>query len=219
MINLSLEYIVRQPKITIAKPPLLIMLHGYGSNEQDLFSFANELPDDLLIVSAQAPLSMGMGSYAWYTIHFDASDASKFSDMPEAIKARDTIAQFIDEIIENFNVDTNKVFLLGFSQGTILSYAVALNHPKKVNYVIGLSGYINTDLLPEELNKENYTNLDIYSSHGSVDQVIPVEWARNTQPQLNELNIKNVYEEYPVGHGVAPQNFHSLKQWIEERIK
>jgi phospholipase/carboxylesterase len=216
--NLSLEYIVRKPKITIAKPPLLIMLHGYGSNEQDLFSFAEELPDDLLIISARAPLTMGMGSYAWYTIHFDTNDG-KFSDIPEAIKARDTIAKFIDEIIENFEIDTTKVFLLGFSQGTILSYAVALNHPEKIQYVIGLSGYIDKELLPEKLEKENYTNLDIYSSHGSVDQVIPVEWARNIQPFLNNLDIKNVYEEYAVGHGVAPQNFHSLKQWIEERIK
>ena len=216
--KLSLEYIVRQPKIAITKPPLLIMLHGYGSNEQDLFSFADELPDDLLIISAQAPLSIGMGSYAWYTIHFDTNDG-KFSDIPEALKARATIATFIDEIIENFNVDTTKVFLLGFSQGTILSYAVALNHPEKIQYLIGLSGYIDKELLPEKLEKENYTNLDIYSSHGSVDQVIPVDWARNIQPLLNELNIKNVYEEYPVGHGVAPQNFYSLKKWVEERIK
>ena len=57
--KLSLEYLVRQPKISIQKPPLLILLHGFGSNEQDLFSFADELPDELLIISARAPLSIG----------------------------------------------------------------------------------------------------------------------------------------------------------------
>ncbi len=217
MTKLSLEYLVRQPKTTNQKPPLLILLHGYGSNEQDLFSFAEELPDELLIISARAPLSMGFGSYAWYTIHFDSTDG-KFSDIPEAIKARDTISQFIDEVTTNFEVDTNNIFLLGFSQGTILSYAVALNYPEKVQHVIALSGYINPELLPNSLEKENYNNLDFYISHGTVDQVLPVDWGRKAPPFLNELNIKNSYQEYPVGHGVAPQNFHSFKTWIQERI-
>ncbi|RPD98778.1 phospholipase [Aureibaculum marinum] len=215
--NLSLEYLVRKPKVNIEKPPLLIMLHGYGSNEQDLFSFANELPDELLIISARAPLTMAYGSYAWYTIHFDNTDG-KFSDTNEALEAKEIINTFIDEIINNYEVNSKKVFLLGFSQGTILSYSVALNYPAKVQYVIGLSGYINSDLLPKTLNKENYKNLEIYSSHGSVDQVIPVEWARKTKPFLDHLNIKNNYEEFPVGHGVAPQNFYNLNQWIKERI-
>ena len=84
MSTFSLEHIVRQPKTPQSEPPLLIMLHGYGSNEEDLFSFAQELPDELLIVSARAPLSLGFGSYAWYTIHFDAATSDKFSDIPEA---------------------------------------------------------------------------------------------------------------------------------------
>ena len=87
MTTFSLEYFIRQPKTTQTNPPLLIMLHGYGSNEEDLFSFAQELPDELLIISARAPLSLGFGSYAWYTIHFDASSSDKFSDIPEAKNA------------------------------------------------------------------------------------------------------------------------------------
>lgn len=215
--NLSLEYLVRQPKIDIENPPLLILLHGYGSNEQDLFSFAEELPDELLIISARAPLTMAYGGYAWYTIHFDNTDA-KFSDTDEALKSKEIISTFIDEILTNFEVDQKKVFLLGFSQGTILSYSVALSYPEKVQYIVGLSGYINNELLPQNLNTDDLKHLEIYSSHGTVDQVIPVEWARKTKPFLDNLGIKNSYEEYQVGHGVAPQNFYSLKQWIEKRI-
>ena len=66
-----LEYVARAPKCEINNPPLLILLHGYGSNKQDLFSFAEELPDELLIISAQAPFEMGYGGYAWYAINFD----------------------------------------------------------------------------------------------------------------------------------------------------
>ena len=99
--KLSLEYIVRNPKSPTKPPPLLILLHGYGSNEQDLFSFASELPDELLIISARAPMTLGPGSYSWYTINFDTNNG-KFSDTDEAIVSRDIIAKFIDEVKETY---------------------------------------------------------------------------------------------------------------------
>ena len=217
MPDFSLTFKTRQPKTNQSKPPLLIMLHGYGSNEEDLFSFADELPDDLLIISARAPLSLGFGSYAWYTIHFEEG-SDKFSDIPEAKSALDLIDKFLAEIVKAFDVDENNIFLLGFSQGTILSTAYALNHPQKVNHVIALSGYVNEELVQKPLEIEAFKHLDFFVSHGSVDQVIPVDWARKTPGFLDKLKIGNSYKEYPVGHGVAPQNFYDLHAWVKERI-
>lgn len=217
MEKLSLYYLKKEPAKITANTSLLILLHGYGSNEEDLFSFANELSNELLIISARAPQTLGFGSYAWYTIHFNNSDG-KFSDTAEAIDSRELIAKFIQEIQEKYHIHPNKTFLLGFSQGTILSYAVALNYPKLVQKIIALSGYINPDLLPKNLNAADYTNLDIFISHGSVDQVIPVEWANKAPQFLNKLHIKNSYQEYPVGHGVSPKNFYDFKTWIEKRM-
>ncbi|WP_369047512.1 alpha/beta hydrolase [Tenacibaculum sp. UWU-22] len=210
-----LHYLLREPKTAITNPPLLILLHGYGSNEEDLFSFANELPDELLIVSARAPYSMGFGGYAWYAINFDDQNG-KFSDLNEAKKSIEAIASFIDEIKAKYHTDANNTFLLGFSQGAILSYAVSFNYPNKVQHVIALSGYINEDLLPTHI-KEDITT-DYYISHGTVDQVLPVDWARKAPVFLNNLQLQNQYSEYPVGHGVAPQNFHSFNTWIKKRI-
>jgi phospholipase/carboxylesterase len=212
---MSLHYIVREPKKEIQNPSLLILLHGYGSNEQDLFSFSEELPDDLLIVSAQAPHEMGHGSYAWYAINFDDTNG-KFSDLKQAKTSIDKIAVFIDEIKQKYQTNTDKTFLLGFSQGAILSYSLSFFYPNKVQYIIALSGYINTELLPASISKEIKTNY--YCSHGSVDQVLPVDWARKSKPFLDNLRFPNVYSEYAVGHGVAPQNFYSFKSWIEERL-
>ena len=209
----DLHYLVRQPKKETENPPLLVLLHGYGSNEKDLFSFAEELPDDFLIISAQAPLSMGFGSYAWYSINFDDVNG-KFSDLKQAKESVDKIAVFIDEIKQKYKTD--KTFLLGFSQGAILSYSLSFFYPNKVQHVIALSGYINKELLPTSISKEIKTNY--YSSHGSVDQVLPVAWARESKPFLNNLGLNSEYSEYPVGHGVAPQNFFSFKKWIENRL-
>lgn len=215
--KLSLEYILRMPKIQRENPPALILLHGYGSNEQDLFSFAEELPDELLIISARAPMTLGPGSYAWYTINFDMNNG-KFSDTEEAKTSIDLISHFIDEVKSTFEIDQDNLFLLGFSQGSILSYAIALNYPEKVKHIIALSGYTNQDLITVSNNLENYSHLDFYISHGTVDQVIPVEWAQNAPGFLSNLNINNSYKEYMVGHGVSPQNFYDFKKWIIDRI-
>ena len=212
---MSLHYIVREPVIKSENPPLLILLHGYGSNEQDLFSFAEELPKELLIVSAQAPYEMGYGAYAWYAINFDNANG-KFSDLKQAKESIDKIAIFIDEIKAKYNTNVDKTFLLGFSQGAILSYSLSFMYINKAQYVIALSGYINTKMTPKKMSKDIKT--DYYCSHGSVDQVLPVDWARKSKPFLDNLGLQNVYSEYNVGHGVAPQNFYSFKSWIEERL-
>lgn len=212
--NLSLHHIVRAPKIVLDKNPLLLLLHGYGSNEQDLFSFASELPDHYYVISARAPYSLQYGSYAWYAINFDA-DENKFSDNDEARTSRDVIARFIDEVVSNYPVDQNNVTLIGFSQGSILSYAVALSYPQKVRRLVAMSGYLNLDIVAPNYPKNDFSNLSIFASHGTVDQVIPVDWARKAKPILDTLGIATTYKEYPIGHGVSPQNFYDFKNWLE----
>ena len=214
--NLSLEFKIREPKVKLDKNPLLLLLHGYGSNEADLFSFAEELPDNYYIISARAPYDMQYGSYAWYAINFDA-DQNKFSDNEQAKKSRDLIAEFIDELIQTYPIDADNVSLIGFSQGSILSYAVALSYPEKVQKVVAMSGYLNLDIVAEDYLKNTFSNLKIFASHGTVDQVIPVEWARKSKPVLDNLGIQTTYKEYPIGHGVSPQNFYDFKNWLLEQ--
>ncbi len=210
-----LTFVEKLPKLPAKNPPLLILLHGYGSNELDLFSFADELPETLVIVSLRAPYEMGYGGYAWYDINLDSKN-NKFSDLNQARKSLQKITTTIDYIKTKHNTNPNNTFLLGFSQGAILSYALSFNFPNKIEHVIALSGYLNSELIPKENTQKIHT--DYYISHGAVDQVIPVEWARKAGPFLDSKGLKNEYSEYPVGHGVAPQNFFSFKKWIENRL-
>ncbi|MCX7547345.1 alpha/beta fold hydrolase [Xanthomarina sp. F1114] len=213
---MSLSYITR-PSTLKENAPLLIMCHGYGSDENDLFSFASELPEELFIISLKAPYKLEPYGNAWYAINFDA-EQNKWSDDEQAKSSRDLIANFIDEACSKYPVNKDNVTILGFSQGTILSYAVALTYPEKVKQVIALSGYINPNIIPEDFSEKDYSHLSFYCSHGNVDQVLPVEWARKAPKFLDALNIENQYSEFPVGHGVAPQNFYEFKKWLVDRI-
>ena len=216
--KLALEYLIREPKVKADKNPLILLLHGYGSNEQDLFSFASELPEEYYVIAARAPYDLQYGSYAWYAINFDG-DQNKFSDHVQAMQSRDLIATFIDELIKNYPIDAKQITLLGFSQGTILSYAVALSYPEKIQRVVALSGYLNEEIIAPDYKNNDFSNLQMFVSHGSVDQVIPVSWAKKAPGILESLKIPNTYQEYHVGHGVAPQNFTDLKIWLQKTKK
>lgn len=210
-------YYISRKSVLSDNAPLLIMCHGYGSDENDLFSFASELPEELFIISLRAPYPMQPYGNAWYAINFDAVQG-KWSDNEQAKESVDAISQFIDYAVYTYPVNPNNVTLLGFSQGTILSCAVALNYPKKVKNIVALSGYLNKEILPETVENSEVSHLNFFCSHGSVDQVIPVDWARQTPGFLDALGINHVYKEYPVGHGVAPQNFYDFKDWLKNYI-
>ena len=211
---MNLHYLIQEPKVKHDKNPLLLLLHGYGSNEEDLFSFAPELPDDSYVISVRAPYDLQPYGHAWYAIHFDA-DENKFSDNVQAKQSVEIIASFIDEIVKQYPIDTENVTLIGFSQGAILSYATALTYPEKISKVVALSGYFNQEIMPEVIDTKAISHLKFFVSHGSVDQVIPVDWARKAKPALENLGLEVEYQEYPIGHGVSPKNFYDFKNWLQ----
>lgn len=214
----SLYYLIREPKVKQEKNPLILLLHGYGSNEEDLFSFAGQLPEEYYIISARAPYNIPPYGNAWYAINFD-SDMNKFSDDNQAIESRELIVKFIDELIDQYPIDAQKVTLLGFSQGAILSYSIALTYPEKIDRVVALSGYLNMDIIDKGFNTNDISKLRFFISHGVVDQVIPIDWARKAPEVLKDLKLDVEYHEYPVGHGVTPQNFYDLLSWINKTNK
>jgi phospholipase/carboxylesterase len=217
---LSLQYITRPARQENA--PLLLLLHGYGSNEEDLFSFAPEISEDIFIVSARAPYEMPPQGAAWYAINFDAS-GGKFSDTDQARESMVKITTFLEELKVAFSINPNNMNVLGFSQGAILSYGLSLSQPGLFRNVVAMSGYISEDLIAgrdglEVRFRESEIKTNYFISHGTVDQVIPYEWAKNAPQIMEEIGADYVFKDYPIGHGVARDNFYDMKEWLEKRI-
>ena len=197
-----------------ADAPAIFMLHGYGSDENDLFSFAGELPEKYTVISAKAPYAMpGMGN-AWYSINFEASQG-KFSDAEEGKQSRDLILKFIEECIDAYQLDEMKVSLLGFSQGGIISYALAMSYPERFDQVIALSAYIEKDMFIANYQTKNQQHLRFFATHGTQDPVIPVKWAKQNKPFLDQFTEDVDYSEHPVGHGINPEILQKLINWLE----
>ena len=212
-----LKHIVKQPKQTDKNTKALLMLHGFGSNETDLFSLASYFSDDLLIISAQAPIQLEFGGYAWYPIYID-TQGNKVSDHQQAFESLLKISEFIDFLKDKYKISSKNFNLLGFSQGAILSYALALNYPEKVKNIIALSGYISNDIMPVNEKTDAYKHLNIFASHGIFDDIIPVEETRKITPYLQQRHVKHVFNEYPMGHEVAYDCLNDMINWSKENL-
>ena len=212
--DLSIKYLIKEPQSKTSESPLLLLLHGFGSNESDLHSFANYLPENHYIVSIRAPFKLPNGGFAWYNISFD-EDLNKFNDHDQAKDSINKIINFIDELSNKYLIDKNKISLLGFSQGTILSYALCLNYPEKFKNIIGFSGYIDEAMINVESKNIDYSRLNLYISHGKDDPVIPIDWARKSTEVLKRNKINYSFNEFNSGHTISSENFYDFKNWLE----
>lgn len=212
-----LKYLVRQPKIQIAKPPVIILLHGVGSNEQDLFSFADQLPDKYLVISARAPYTLSEGSYAWYQVDF--STGKPIINSMQEEKSRSIIIQFITDLKKEFSFDEKQVYIGGFSQGGIMAYSIGLTRPDLVHGIVVMSGRLLEEVKPLIASKEKLLQLKVFISHGTNDQTLGIHYARESASYLKALNINISYKEYPEGHGINNAMFSDMVNWLNNNKK
>ncbi len=210
--TLSLAYRLRMPTAGAGKSPLIIFLHGYGSNEADLFAFANIISPEFLVLSARAPILLGTAQYAWYPL--DWSSGAPVGDAHATEAARLIVKKFIDEVIHTFAVDTSQIFLLGFSQGAIMGCAVSLTSPRLLRGVIALSGRVLDETKRAVQVSPALLETSYFIGHGTQDQVLPVLHAREAKKYLESLGVPLEYHEYVTPHGVPSEEVAHVRAWL-----
>jgi phospholipase/carboxylesterase len=213
--NLSEEvlfYMMRRPITQNEQTPLILLMHGVGSNEEDLFSLADYLPDSALIVSARAPYVMGQGSFAWF--QFDVEGMQRIINIEQAEASRKLIVQFIGQLKERFVFDEKQVYLCGFSQGGIMAYSVGLTHPELVKGIAVMSGRLLDEVKPLIVANDILAGIKIFISHGTRDSVLNIHFARDSYAYLKTLNIAPFYKEYPEVHTINNEMLFDLVKWL-----
>ena len=215
MISSTLVHKVRQPP-TIAdqKHPALILLHGRGTNEDDLLGIVDYLDPRLFIVSVRAPFKFdsGFGGYTWY----DVKDIGT-PHLQQFDESYNRLVRFVDDVKRGYAVDPRQVFLLGFSMGSIMSLALSLTHPEMVRGVIAHSGYIpeNTNL---RFEWDRLQQLSLFVAHGIDDPVIPISFARRTRDLLLKTAADVTYKEYPIPHSISEESLADLSLWLQKKL-
>lgn len=206
----QLHYLLREPKTKSDENKAIILLHGVGSNEQDLFGLADQLPSDFYILSVRGPFSLGGGRYAWYNVDF--STGKPVFDKEQELSSREALTEFVAEIKQKYKL--HDVYLGGFSQGAIMSYSVALSHPKEVTGVIALSGRILEEIQRTITSGNDLPKLKIFLAHGLHDDKLPIHYAREGKNYLEKLHVKLSYHEYPMGHQINEAVLKDLNGWL-----
>jgi phospholipase/carboxylesterase len=213
--RLSLTYLDLAP----AKPenaPLIIMLHGYGSNEKDLIQLAPELSPEFRYISARAPLQMDFGMFGWFPIEFTPTGITV--DYDAAKRALEQFITFIGEIIAEYRPAGNKVFLMGFSQGTVMSYLTAFHAPELLHGIIACSGQLPEKTIPHDTLKPALRKLPFLVMHGIYDDVLPIAKGRAAHAWLQEHVDDLTWREYPIAHQISESGIELMRSWLEERM-
>ena len=189
------------------------MFHGYGSSKDDLFSFAKFMNPNFLIISIQAPIQMDYNSYCWWSLYLN-NDMQLQMDVKQAKNSLNELNRFMSEDLSvNYNFDLNQVYLLGFSQGCMISYALSINFPKNYKKAVGLSGKIPHEIINFN-EKFDYSNHNFFCSHGLNDQVISIKIGRESDRWFSKKNINHKYMEFESAHGINSENFEQMNLWL-----
>ena len=213
--SLPLTHVSRPPEAGDGPSPAVVVLHGRGTNERDLLPLADELPDELHVLSVRAPDRL-QGGYTWYDLDLSEGGLHASQPDPEGFeRSLRLVHEFADAAVDEYGLDADRVGLLGFSQGAITSLSALIERPDAYDWAVALNGYLAA---AHEDDVDAAAGKPVFVGAGQMDQVIPVERAERAAELLDEAGADVTFQQYPVGHGTTPQEVRDVAAWVDERL-
>lgn len=191
------------------KYPAIFLIHGMGSNEDDLPPLIQSFQEQTFIFSIRGPLIHSTG-YALFT--FDELGKPNQASFNHMLKKLD---EFLTFAVHQYPIDQNNLFLMGFSQGAILSMSYAMKNSGRIKGVLALSGYIPS-FIKDEFKNDSLKGLKIFISHGEADPVLPFSWGVAGKEFLQERGANVSFKSYQAGHWVSQENYEDLLVWFKQ---
>jgi phospholipase/carboxylesterase len=212
--ELPLPFLHRPAAAGADEPWLLVLLHGVGSNEQDLFGLAPQVPPQFHVLSLRGPLALGPGSYAWFTFGV-APDGSRAINAAQEAASRPLVAQAVQAAAQQLGVPPERVVVGGFSQGGIMSLSLLLTQPALLHAAMVLHSRLLPEVLPLLAPPEQLRGRELWVSHGTEDTMIPLANAHQIRGTVTPLPIALTYKEYPGGHELRPAELRDAMAWLQ----
>ncbi len=217
-VKTTLTYLVHKPAHLHKHSPVLIVMHGYGSNETDLMPFSKEVAKDFLIFSLQAPQTLKQGGYCWFDI--DRSGGIKKCNYQQLGISKAQVLSFISNACAAYKADSTNVFLLGFSQGGSMAYDIAISVPQKIKGFVSLSGLFVEDSKNIKTDWQKVGKLKMFIGHGTTDDLITLSDAQKNAEFFKSKKAEYLtFSTYPIAHSIHPDEAKDVLNWLENNKK
>ena len=198
--------------------PAIIALHGWGANSLDLLGLGPYITGgQFLLICPQGPLDVEIGAavrgYGWFPISM-----GKPPPEGEVEAAVDGAEAFIEAALERYPVDHRKLVVLGFSQGGVMAFNLALRNPSRYAALVGLSTWFPPQLLERDVDREALEQLPTLLQHGRADDMIEIARARSSVENLRSLGVPLTYREYDCGHEITADGLQDLSTFLAEKV-
>ena len=213
---MHLDYLIKKPSFIDKNQNnnVIFLLHGYGSNELDLFSL-KKFFDNQYVISLRAPISLFDKGYAWFNLNLENNDIGSITDNFQIKNSLNLLKNTINYLVKKYYLKGEKT-ILGFSQGAIISWSLIFDDYIDFHNIISLSGFINFNY-KINLNTEINKKIKCFVSHGINDIVIPIELSKKTVAFLKQNKFNVEYKEYDEGHNISQQNLTDLINWLKSK--
>ena len=214
---LSLEHRLRLPDHPAAgTPPLLVLLHGIGSNELAMASLASSFDGRFIVVSPRAPITLEPFAFAWF--HMTFTDERPIVDLEEVEASRVRLVRFLDEAVTAYGADRDRVFLAGFSQGCVPALATLLENPELVAGVVCMSGFLPPELLGRRGPDARLRDKPVLVIHGSSDATLVPKLGREMYEALRSSSVAAEFLAVEIGHTTTPESLAAVSEWLSRRL-
>jgi phospholipase/carboxylesterase len=189
----------------------LVLLHGRGADEHDLFGLFDILDPERRLrgITVGGPLNLPPGGRHWYAV-----PRVGFPE-PETFAA--SYAALGELLDDELGLDWSRTVVGGFSQGTVMSYALALGagRPRPAG-ILALSGFVPT-VTGWEPELDSRRGIPVLIAHGTMDPVIPVAFAHDARERLTAAGLDVEYHESAMGHSIDPRVLPQVIRWVGQR--
>lgn len=218
MLQLPLDALYRPALQGVDSPWLLVLMHGVGSNAEDLFGLADYVPAQYHVLSLQAPYPMGPQAYAWFMFSVNA-DGSRSINEAQELQSRAWVAQTVEAASAQLGVPAHRVIVAGFSQGGIMSLSLLLTQPELLKGICVWHSRLLPEVMGAQVNAGKLQGRCAWISHGTVDNVISLGSAHAIRQHLQETPVTLLYAEYPCAHTIHPQELQDSMQWLAQQTQ
>lgn len=208
----SLQYVVRESSDRTVNSPMLILLHGHGSNEDDLFSLGKKIPSNWNLVSVRGPYELAKNSYCWYDVKM--LNGKIAVNIEQKLESRSKLLQLITDLTKKYNINTSKIIVAGFSQGANMAQALGLSEPNLVSGFGVFSGRFVDEFTPYINYTTELKKSKAFISYGSSDTMLPKSYVDNQISKLKDLGIQITYFEDINGHSISTKQWNEFSKWL-----